>query len=83
MTGCRGWRLGLVGGGGSAGSVLRAQGPLGPGGLSRGRAMGGQGVDVPMLAADRSRCRFVEAQEGSGEVKRSECPNGAPHTSPG
>ena len=30
-----------------------------------------------------ARCRFVEAQEGSGEVKRSECPNEAPHTSPG
>jgi hypothetical protein len=26
-----------------------------------------------------ARCRFVEAQEGSGEVRRSECPNGAPH----
>ena len=57
MTGCRGWRLGLVGGGGSAGSVLRSQGTLGPVGLSRGRARGGQGVDVPMLAAARSRCR--------------------------
>jgi len=30
-----------------------------------------------MLAPARSRCRFVEAQEGSGEVRRSECPNGA------
>ena len=36
----RGWRLGLVGGGGSAGSVLRSQGTLGPVGLSRGRARG-------------------------------------------
>ena len=37
---CRGWRLGLVGGGGSAGSVLRSQGTLGPVGLSRFRATG-------------------------------------------
>ena len=44
---------------------------------------GAQDVDVPMLAPTRSRCRLVEAQEGSGEVRRSECPNGAPHTSPG
>jgi hypothetical protein len=36
----RGWRLGLVGGGGSAGSILRSQGTLGPVGLSRGRATG-------------------------------------------
>ena len=39
---CRGWRLGLVGGGGSAGSVLRSQGTLGPVGLSR-CARGGSG----------------------------------------
>ena len=44
---------------------------------------GAQDVDVPMLAPPRSRCRCVGAQEGSGEVRRSECPNGAPHTSPG
>ncbi len=37
---CWGWRLGLVGGGGSAGSVLRSQGTLGPAGLSRCRATG-------------------------------------------
>ena len=37
---CQGWRLGLVGGGGSAGSVLRSQGTLGPAGLSRLRARG-------------------------------------------
>ncbi|MEN9777719.1 MAG: hypothetical protein RJB04_1474 [Verrucomicrobiota bacterium] len=37
---CWGWRLGLVGGGGSAGSVLRSQGTLGPVGLSRCRARG-------------------------------------------
>jgi hypothetical protein len=37
---CRGWRLGLVGGGGSAGSVLRSQGTLGPAKLSRYRAKG-------------------------------------------
>ena len=37
---CWGWRLGLVGGGGSAGSVLRSQGTLGPVELSRGRARG-------------------------------------------
>jgi hypothetical protein len=37
---CRGWRLGLVGGGGSAGSVLRSQGTLGPAKLSRCRARG-------------------------------------------
>ena len=41
----------------AAGSVLRSQGTLGPVGLSRFRARGGQGVDVPMLAPDRSRCR--------------------------
>ncbi len=35
-----GWRLGLVGGGGSAGSVLRSQGTLGPAKLSRCRATG-------------------------------------------
>ncbi len=35
-----GWRLGLVGGGGSAGSVLRSQGTLGPAKLSRCRARG-------------------------------------------
>ena len=34
---------------------------------------------------DRScaRCGLVEAHGGSGQVRRSECPNGAPHTSPG
>jgi hypothetical protein len=37
---CQGWRLGLVGGGGSAGSVLRSPGTLGPAGLSRCRATG-------------------------------------------
>ena len=37
---CWGWRLGLVGGGGSAGSVLRSQGTLGPAKLSRYRARG-------------------------------------------
>ena len=37
---CWGWRLGLVGGGGSAGSVLRSQGTLGPVKLSRCRARG-------------------------------------------
>jgi hypothetical protein len=40
MAECWGWRLGLVGGGGSAGSVLRSQGTLGPVGLSRCRATG-------------------------------------------
>ena len=40
MADCLGLALGLVGGGGSAGSVLRSQGTLGPVGLSRGRAMG-------------------------------------------
>jgi hypothetical protein len=38
--GVPGLALGLVGGGGSAGSVLRSQGTLGPVGLSRGRARG-------------------------------------------
>jgi hypothetical protein len=37
---CWGGRNWLVGGGGSAGSVLRSQGTLGPVGLSRGRARG-------------------------------------------
>ena len=37
---CWGWRRGLVGGGGSAGSVLRSQGTLGPVGLLRYRAGG-------------------------------------------
>ena len=37
---CWGWRLVLVGGGGSAESVLRSQGTLGPAGLSRCRARG-------------------------------------------
>ena len=37
---CRGWRLGLVGGGGSAGSVLRSQGTSGRVGRSRCRATG-------------------------------------------
>ena len=45
----RGW--------GSAGSVLRSQGTLGQEELSRCRARGDQGVDVPMLAPARSRCR--------------------------
>ena len=31
-----------------------------------------------MLAPSPTRCRFVEAQEASGKVRRSECPNGAP-----
>jgi len=81
--GVPGLALGLVGGGGSAGSVLRSQGTLGPAKLSRWPREGNQGVDVPMLAPARSRCRFVEAQESSGKMRRSECPNGAPHTSPG
>ena len=54
---CRGWRWESEPRRGSAGSVLRSQGTLGPVGLSRFRARGGQGVDVPMLAPDRSRCR--------------------------
>jgi hypothetical protein len=37
---CRGWRWGSVPRRGSAGSVLRSQGTLGPVGLSRGRATG-------------------------------------------
>ncbi|MFZ4818447.1 MAG: hypothetical protein ACOYLU_07345, partial [Limisphaerales bacterium] len=44
---------------------------------------GDQDVDVPMLAPDRARCRFVEAQEGSRMLRRSGCPNGAPYTSTG
>ena len=34
---------------------------------------GNQDVDVPMLAPTRSRCRLVEAQEGSGEEGLSRC----------
>ena len=98
--------------------ALRGNGPALAGNLGTGWAFalsreGDQGVDVPMLAPTRSRCRFVEwgyvplwgglivaveekqssfnrcfgdgveAQEGSGKVGRSECPNRAPHTSPG
>ena len=51
------WRWGWVAGGGSAGSVLRSQGTLGQEERSRCRARGDQGVDVPMLAPARSRCR--------------------------
>ena len=51
------WRWGLSRGCGSAGSVLRSQGTLGQEELSRCRARGDQGVDVPMLAPARSRCR--------------------------
>ena len=49
--------MGLGRGWGSAGSVLRSQGTLGQEELSRCRARGDQGVDVPMLAPARSRCR--------------------------
>ena len=57
---CWGWRLGLVGGGG-----LRRIGPALAGNVGAGWAFalsreGEQGVDVPMLAPDRSRCRFVD-----------------------
>ena len=40
---------------------------------------------VAGVPRDRScaRCGLVEAHGGSGQVRRSECPNGAPHTSPG
>ena len=49
--------MGLSRGCGSAGSVLCSQGTLGQEELSRCRARGDQGVDVPMLAPARSRCR--------------------------
>ena len=49
--------MGLSRGCGSAGSVLRSQGTLGQEERSRCRARGDQGVDVPMLAPARSRCR--------------------------
>jgi hypothetical protein len=67
---------------------LRGIGPALAGNVGAGSAFalsreGDQDVDVPMLAPARARCRFVEAQEGSGEVRRSGCPNGAPYTRPG
>jgi len=36
-----------------------------------------------MLAPARSRCRFVEAQEASGMVRRSECPKRGTADKPG
>ena len=65
---------------------LRGIGPALAGNVGTGSAFalareGDQDVDVPMLATARSRCRFVEAHEGSGEVRRSERPNEAPNTS--
>ena len=67
---------------------LRGIGPALAGNVGTGSAFalareGDQGVDVPMLAPARSRCRFVEAHEDSREVRRSECPNEAPNTSLG
>ena len=57
-AGCvAGLAMGLSRGCGSAGSVLRSQVTLGQEELSRCRARGDQGVDVPMLAPARSRCR--------------------------
>jgi hypothetical protein len=73
---------------GSSSGGLRGIGPKLAGNVGTGWAFalareGDQDVDVPMLAPARSRCRFVEAQESSGNVRRSESPNGAPYTSPG
>jgi len=46
---------------------------------------GGLIVAVEEKQSSLTRCfgDGVEAQEGSGKVRCSECPNGAPHTSPG
>ena len=71
------WSVGLCG----IGPALA--GNFGTGGAFALSREGDQDVDVPMLAPARARCRFVEAQEGSGEVRRSGCPNGAPYTRPG
>ena len=68
--------LDVFGEGRSAGPGLRSQGTLGQEELSRWRARGIQGVDVPTLAPARSRSRFVEAQEGSGDVRRRCAPTG-------
>ena len=51
---------------------LRGIGPALAGNVGAGWAFalsreGDQDVDVPMLAPARARCRFVEAQEASGE----------------
>ena len=47
---------------GSAGSVLRSQGTLGRDGAFALSRDGDQGVDVPMLAPARSRCRWVDGE---------------------
>ena len=68
MAEWRGWRWGSVPRRG-----LRGIGPALAGNVGASWAFarpreGDQGVDVPMLAPARSRCRFVEAQEGSGPI---------------
>ncbi len=61
-----------------ASTGLRGNGPALAGNVGAGWAVarprdGAQDVDVPMLAPPRSRCRLVEAQEGSGEEELSRC----------
>ena len=53
-------------------------GNVGTGGAFARPRDGDQDVDVPTLAPDRSRCRcrFVVAQEGSGEARRRSAPTG-------
>jgi hypothetical protein len=88
-----GWRLGLVGGGASAGSVLRSQGTWGQAGLSRWRARGNRvrtflcslwtGPAPPGVFGWAPRDRSCPRRKARGRIELSECPNGAPNTSPG
>ncbi len=77
---------------GSAGSVLRSQGTLGPAELSRCRERGIRmsTFQCSLRPGPAAAWRILGCPVGSGlrrealeKVRRSECPNGAPHTSPG
>ena len=76
----------------SAGPVLRALRKLGGGGAfalcARGfgdRFQGSLWTDPAPLGVlvARSAGSVLRSQEGLGQVRRSECPDGAPYTSPG
>ena len=51
-------------------------GNVGTGGAFARPRDGDQDVDVPTLAPARSRCRFVEAHGGAGDVRRRSAPTG-------
>jgi hypothetical protein len=69
--------------GGSAGSVLRSQGTLGPAELSRYRARGIRMSTFLCSLRPEPAAASWRRRKPLEKVRRSGCPNGALHTSPG